>query len=382
VTRTRYTTFIANTRIGALFKQEAPLAGTQMQRIAHGAARQRERCGSNMKIAYLIIAHNNPKHLQRLINALSSESSAFFVHIGHESNMDDFSGINGKNVYFCENRIRCYWGDFSIVRTVLMLIQTAFTDDRHFNYFLLLSGTDYPVQPTSYIETFFRRHNGTEFIDVVQMPNEEEGRLIWRLTSYKPEPNGLRTARILRRMLVKTGLIPRCAPSPFAPEAITLYGERNYKAHLCGLTPYGGHAWWALSREACNYILNFVDENPRIVNFFKHTHIPDESFFQTILGNSPFRSKIQRCLTYANWEAGGPHPSLISEKDLELFKVAGPIIISQYVNRDLDPSGVKRSDAYGTGEILFARKFSDDAEEMVAQMDQIIREKEKRLADY
>lgn len=350
-----------------------------MQLIAHSTAPQRERCESNMKIAYLINAHNNPKHLQRLINALSSESSACFVHIGREVNMDDFSGIKGKNVYFCENRIRCYWGDFSTVRAILMLIQKAFADDRHFNYFLLLSGTHYPVQPTSYIETFFRRHNGTEFIDLVQMPNEEEGRLIWRFSSYKPAAKGSRTARMLRRGLVKTGFIPKCSSSPFAPEAVALYGERNYKAHLRGLTPYGGHSWWALSREACNYMLDFADENPRIVNFFKHTHLTDESFFQTILGNSPFRSKIQRSITYANWEVGGPHPSLISEKDLELFKVDGPIIISQYVNPDLDPSGLKRSDAYGTGEILFARKFSDDTEEIVAKLDQIIREKEEKI---
>jgi hypothetical protein len=301
----------------------------------------------DMKIAYLIIAHNNPKHLQRMINALSSDSSAFFIHIGRDSNMDDFLGINGKNVYFCENRIVSYWGDFSFVRVVLMLIRLAVADGQHFSYFSLHSGTDYPVQPTSYIESFFRRHNGTEFIDVVQMPAEHKP--IFRLTTYKYNPDGLRAAKIWRGMLVKAGFIPR---------------ERNYKAHLCGLTPYAGSSWWALSREACNYILNFVDENPRIVNFFKHTYNPDESFFQTILGSSPFRSKIQRCLTYANWEAGGAHPSLISEKDLELFNVAGPII--------------RGDDLYGTGEILFARKFSDDAEEMVAKLDQIIMEKEKR----
>lgn len=299
-----------------------------------------------MKIAYLITAYNNPKHLQRLINALSSESSAFFVHIDRKSNMDDFSGITGKNICFCKNRIRSHWGDFSTTRAILMLMQMAVTDDRHFNYFQLLSGTDYPVQPTSYIETFFRRHNGTEFINMVQMPNEEAGKPISWLTTYKHNPDDLWAARIWRRMLVKTGFIPR---------------ERNYKAHLSGLTPYGGSTWFTLSREACNYILNFVDENPRIVNFFKHTDISDETFFQTILGNSPFRSNIQSCLTYANWEAGGANPSLISEKDLKLFKVAGPIIMS---------------DVYGTGEILFARKFSDDAEEMVAKIDQIIREKE------
>jgi hypothetical protein len=36
-------------------------------------------------------------------------------------------------------------------------------------------------------------------------------------------------------------------------------------------------------------------------------------------------------------------------------------------------------DVYGTGEILFARKFSDEAEEIVLRLDQLISEKEDRL---
>jgi hypothetical protein len=67
-------------------------------------------------------------------------------------------------------------------------------------------------------------------------------------------------------------------------------------------------------------------------------------------------------LTYANWEVGGARPAPTSEKDLQLFKIAGPIIVN---------------DAYGKGEILFARKFSDDAGEMVAKIDQTIRDKEQ-----
>jgi hypothetical protein len=305
-----------------------------------------------MNIAYLIIAHNNPKHLQRLISALSSESSAFFIHIDRKSNMDDFLRIRGKNVQFCSDRIRSYWGDFSVVRAILGLIRMAIADDRNFNYFPLLSGTDYPVQPTSYIETSFRRlrrQNRAEFINIVQMPCEEAGKPISRLTSYKHSPEDSRVVIKWRRRLVDIGLIP---------------GERNCKAHLRGLTPYGGSTWWALSREACNYILNFVDKNPRIVNFFKHTCMPDEAFFQTILGNSPFRSRLQRGLTYANWETGGAHPSLVSEKDLELFKVHGPIVVS---------------DIYGKGEILFARKFSDESVHIVAKINQIIMEKERKI---
>ena len=54
----------------------------------------------------------------------------------------------------------------------------------------------------------------------------------------------------------------------------------------------------------------------------------------------------------------------ISEKDLALFKGAGPIIMS---------------DGFGTGEILFARKFSYDAREIIAKIADIMKQKEKRV---
>jgi len=35
-----------------------------------------------MKIAYLILAHNNPFHLQRLVRAIASPMSVCFIHQG------------------------------------------------------------------------------------------------------------------------------------------------------------------------------------------------------------------------------------------------------------------------------------------------------------
>jgi hypothetical protein len=304
-----------------------------------------------VKIAYLILAHNNPKHLLRLIRALSSSSSSFFIHIDRKSSLDDFANINGDNVYVSQERIPVYWGDFSQVEAILALLRIALTDPRRFDYFVLLSGTDYPLQSVSYIESFFERNKGKEFMNIVPMPCEAVGKPITRLTTYKPRPGDptSKIAKFVRKLLVKIGAFQT---------------ERDYKSHLRNLVPYAGSTWWALSRGACEYILSFVASEPRIVNFFKHTVCPDESFFQTILGNSPYKARIRRNLTYTDWSSGGSSPAYITEQHLGFFTSSSPIIMD---------------DAYGVGEVLFARKFSDQAEDIVAQIDQLIREREDRL---
>jgi hypothetical protein len=302
-----------------------------------------------VKVCYLIIAHNNPNHLRRLIRALSSSSSAFFIHIDRKSRLSDFSNAKGDNVCFSKDRIAAYWGDFSVTEAILVLLRMALADQRRFDYFALLSGTDYPLQPVAYIERFFEHNRGKEFMNMVRMPCEAAGKPIARLNTYQPSPRGSRISETTRKLLTTIGLVSV---------------NRDYKRHFRSLLPYGGSTWWALSREACEHIQKFVGDEPQVVKFFKHAPIPDESFFQTILGNSPYRARSQRNLTYADWSGGGSHPADITLKHLEFLTAAASITLD---------------DVYGKGEVLFARKFSDQAEEVVLRLDQLISEKERRL---
>lgn len=293
-----------------------------------------------MKIAYLILVHNNPQHLQRLVKSLSSPSSACFIHIDRKSNLDDFANLQGENIHISQERIPVYWGDFSQVQAILTLLQLALAEVHRFDYFVLLSGTDYPLQSTAYIESFFQRHSGKEFINLVSVPCEAVNKTIARFTTYKFPPNTARMTRTLRKLLVKAGVTA---------------ANRDYKRYLRDLTPYAGSTWWALSREACEYIQHFVSHEPKIINFFKYTECPDESFFQTILGNSPFKARMQRNLTYVDWSKGGANPSPITEAHVE-FLTATPSIVLE--------------SAYGVGELLFARKFSDETGALVQRLDQ------------
>lgn len=304
-----------------------------------------------MKIAYLILVHNTPKHLQRLITALSSGSSSFFIHLDKKSNIDDFLGIKGNNVHFTRKRVPVFWGDFSIVEATLILLRTALADRCNFDRFVLLSGADYPLRSASYIEQFFESNPNKEFINLVAMPSEVAGKPIARLTTYKLRPGDRTISKVIRKVLMQVGVLPR---------------KRDYKTYLGDLAPYGGSAWWALSREACDFILTFVKNEIQVVDFFKNTICSDESFFQTILGNSHFRSRIVRNLTYADWSAGESSPAYITEKHLTFFQSTS----------SFTPDGV-----FGGGEMLFARKFSDESEDLVAKLENKIGENEGRLTN-
>ena len=299
----------------------------------------------DMKIAYLILAHNTPNHLQRLLNALSSPLAGFFVHIDRKADARAFSSLTCDNLHLTQERVSVFWGDFSQVEAILILLRTALADQNNFDRFVLLSGSDYPIRSSGYIEQFFRENRDKEFMSMVPIPCKAGGKPLSRLTAYKMRPAERPLSAItssLEAALIKIG---------------TLLVKRDYKVHLRDLVPYGGATWWALSRDACDYILNFVQGNPHVLNFFKNTVCPDESVFQTVLGNSPFKPNIVRNLTYADWSAGGRSPAYISEKHLAFFESLA-----------FHTDGV-----YGNGEMLFARKFTDDSRKLVAMIDDKIR---------
>jgi hypothetical protein len=229
-----------------------------------------------------------------------------------------------------------------MVEATLVLIREVLEHEGGFDRLVFLSGADYPLRAASSIESFFENHPATEFMNIVPMPCEAAGKPIWRLTRYTPRPGSAAITRLLRGAMVKIGAASM---------------ERDYKAYLGDRVPYGGSQWWALTRGACQFVRKFVEKEGRIVGFFRNTFCPDESFFQTILGNSAFNAKMRRNLTYADWSAGGKSPAYMTMKHLDMFRTR---------------SSFTSANVYGPGEMLFARKFSDGSEEVTRQIDELI----------
>jgi hypothetical protein len=300
-----------------------------------------------MRIAYLLLVHENPTHLVRLINRLRSQSACFFVHVDKKADFSDFSDILGSTVKFCSMRHDCAWGDISLVDATLTLLNTALEEDVEFDYFVLLSGSCYPVQPREYIENFFNLNRGKEFIEAFSLPNVECGKSISRVSRFWFKKN--RPFLYFKwRFQEIFHLLPIF---------------RDYERGLLGARPMAGSQWWALSRNAVNYVFEFLRANPKFYEFCMHVDCPDEFLFQTILWNSPFMPDMSHSLTYTHWLKGKGGPEVLGA--MHLAALGSPIVLDSTQN---NCPNEKR-------EVLFARKFSASNEGLLNELDRLVERK-------
>lgn len=270
-----------------------------------------------MQIAYLILAYNNFDHLRRLINALDTPECKFYIHIDKRSQMPD---IKSDNIFFI-GRINSYWSTFNCVRATIRLLRMAIKDDN--DYFVLISGSDYPIVSNDEIQKRFQRRG--EFM-WLQKYNRQTPISYYkyfyficerRSSSFKTRFYN-RIERILRRLKIKKRILPNL---------------------------YVGSTWFALTRDCVKYVLHDIDHNKKWVKFFKYSRFPEESFFVTIVGNSPFKEKIIQHINYTDWN---------EKNQLEIIRKEHIPIM-------------KRS------EFLFARKFNDDSIEVINLIDKELR---------
>ncbi|MCU1308149.1 MAG: hypothetical protein JWN45_2844 [Acidobacteriaceae bacterium] len=293
-----------------------------------------------MKIAYLVFAYKNPQLLERVIGKLSNQDCAFFIHIDQKSSMKEFSRIRGENVFFTEQRIPVYWAEFTGIKAILLLIRQALASAQDYEYFVLLSGSDYPLRSAKYIHAFLDNNRGAEFMNIVKVP--APGKPLSRINTLRL-PSSKPVRRFVVRVLAKLG-----------------FAQRDYRKYIGNLEAYAGNTWWVLTRDACQYISEFVVCNQYVGAYFQNTFAPEEAFFHTILGNSTFRSRMRRTLFYEDWSAQGAHPAMINGQHIASFEAHEKISIH---------------DVFGEAEFLFARKFSDDSLELLDRIDDMIRRK-------
>jgi hypothetical protein len=102
-------------------------------------------------------------------------------------------------------------------------------------------------------------------------------------------------------------------------------------------------------------VLDQIDNNKDYISFFQTCWAPDEAFFQTIIGNSPFFRKCQPNLTYVDWNSV-PSPALINQKHIELFKK----------NLEFDKG-------YGIYTPFLARKFDNNSTNIIESIEKELR---------
>lgn len=230
-----------------------------------------------MKIAYLILAHKEPKQLYNMIEKLHSKDVHFFVHIDTKSNFNDFNKLlNNKNHISHYSKFRTSWGSFSLVKSELFLLKKAF--EWGAKRYVLLSGQDYPIKSFELITLFFEKNKDVGFIEGKKIPDLE----------WSEHQNGL--FRINRFHFQVSGTwkaFPPHTKKPILKKLFNLLARGYFNLFIKNekiKEYYHGGQWWALTNEQVDYVLRNADYT---IRKFKHSYVSDEIFIQTILYNAP-----------------------------------------------------------------------------------------------
>jgi hypothetical protein len=85
-------------------------------------------------------------------------------------------------------------------------------------------------------------------------------------------------------------------------------------------TLYGGPRamCMTLSGECASYIVDFIESNKKLRQFFHFTWGPDEFLIPTLIMNSKFKlTVINNNFYYIDWSGGGDNPKILSADDYE-----------------------------------------------------------------
>jgi len=223
------------------------------------------------KIAYILLCHKDPEAVIRQAERLTAVGDYMSIHFDASANPAHFKQIkqalaDNPNVTFAKKRIKCGWGEWSLVQATLNAVQSAVNDFPRASHFYMLSGDCMAIKSAEYTHGFLD-DNDADFIESFDYFESD-----WIKTGWKEE-------RLIYRHFVNEREHKRLFYFLFETQK-RLGLHRKIPEDLQIMI---GSQWWCLRRRTIEAVLEFVKERRDVARFFRTTWIPDETFFQTLV---------------------------------------------------------------------------------------------------
>ncbi|HEY9614267.1 beta-1,6-N-acetylglucosaminyltransferase [Allocoleopsis sp.] len=243
-----------------------------------------------MKVCYLLQSHKNPEQIYRLVRIIKKSSPDSEVLVSHDftnCNLDDSVLQNLSGVHVIPGKGGR--GDFSIVQGYLDAVDWLLSRQIKFDWLINISGQDYPIQPLSQIEKFLSQtsYDGFfEYFDVFSKQSHWSIREAHTRYLYRYQKLGVELTEWQRQILTPLKIINYIQPFFRINIAYELIGVRASAPFNENFSCYGGSYFCTLSRKCIEYIYDFSQSKPEIVDYYRSVCVSDESFIQTVLINS------------------------------------------------------------------------------------------------
>lgn len=144
------------------------------------------------RIAYFVLVHRYPDQFKRLFRAIQDPENVYLIHVDKNSGPDLQAEIAAflapyPNAAMLESR-RALWGGYSLVDAELRGMERLLEMGADWEFFINLSGQDFPLATQKQIRSFLGAQRGKEFIRVLDqaaLRPDTMGRVLKHVVEFK-----------------------------------------------------------------------------------------------------------------------------------------------------------------------------------------------------
>lgn len=219
---------------------------------------------ASVRIAYFIMVHDEPEQFIRMFKTIYTRDQFYLIHIDRKANEEVTEMVQGftiqyPNVYILES-MNITSGGFNMVQIQLNAIEFLLNASTEWEYFINLSGEDYPLRSQVIIRKFLTAQNGKNYL------------FYYDQKFYRPDT--------LRRI-----------QNHFTELAFKISSFIYKRDFMKDVIPYIGGKWMILTRDTCSFLSN-SETVMAFEDYYLNTYLPADSFFQTVLMNTSFHQVI------------------------------------------------------------------------------------------
>lgn len=223
------------------------------------------------RIAYVLLCHKDPAGIVAQAQRLTGAGDYVAIHFDARAPAADYDAIRralagNPAVTFARKRLKCGWGEWSLVAATLGALHAAVAAFPRATHFYMLSGDCMPIKSAEYAHGFLDR-NDADYIESFDFFKSD-----WIKT-------GIREERLIYRHYFNERSHKRL-----------FYAAMDWQRRLglaraipADLSIQIGSQWWCLRRRTVEWVLQFCRRRRDVMRFFATTWIPDETFFQTLV---------------------------------------------------------------------------------------------------
>ncbi|QLE44577.1 hypothetical protein FD723_31955 [Nostoc sp. C052] len=264
-------------------------------------------------IGFVLLTHRKPLQIYRLINKLNSMFNYPVIVCHHDFSKCDLS-VNtlSKNVLLVRPHLQTEWASFVLVEATVQALKLMYEVPEPPDWFVLLSGADYPIKNANQILDDLNSNSYDAYIQHEKITYETykydlRPSILWQKKSYQRYCTKSFSFNYSKKHLAHLNL-EICFEHPLLTKPFLPFSKK--------LACFSGSQWFCANSKAAKYIIDFHSQKNALTLYYSKLQYADESYFQTVLANSPHLKLQNDRRRYIDWSDGGSHPKTLLMEDL------------------------------------------------------------------